>query len=702
MHFVYISDMRILVTGANGFIGRYVCGEAVRCGHDVHALLRPGKAYASYPAADAVFYGSLPYDVPAAAWDGVDCVIHLAASMRGESKAQAAAVTVAGTAYLLSEFKRRNPDGVFVFISTQSARETTPSTYGKSKFAAENLVRESGLQHVIIRPGLVVGGSGAGLFARMRGVVRKFPVLPLLGGGALVQPILVEDLAKAIINSLELDASQNYEFNLGDAQGVTLRELLQTVAQVDNGKNRIEIPVPVVLVKPFVRLFEACGIPFPISTDNLLGLESVERMDVGDAYEKLGITAPAIRELVVKSLHPEVLPQRGVAPLKMLIVGAGKIAIVHALDILHREGMALCGVVDTKPSQFKLFRSIGIRGPFFKNFARALRETTPDGVIICTPPAPRLPLVKQCLEAEIAVLVEKPMALTAESRVAMCELAGQYPHVPVHVGYMAAQHPHLDLVATKIAEHQLGRIYGFRAFALQAHIMSPKPVMWEMRKRSAGGGVVINYAGHLLAIIERVLGAPHAVQSRTWRVHSVDVEDCAEVALAYNGFAGRLVTSWSMPGYERPMYRLQIDCEHGTILFENSCTMLLRHGKAGEVLTQLDCAPSVGYNSAPDYTGGGFAREHKNFARAIVQAKAGEYNAPDVSNANTLPSRTGVTTAEAQRIETLIDNIYNATVGDPEDMAVERYGAAKDADHTMDALVARFDTMATLARGGNA
>lgn len=687
--------MRILITGANGFIGRQVCKAAAELGHKVNALIRCGNPSSGYPVADSVYYGQLPYNIPEGALDEVECVIHLAAATTGQNKVEAHAVNVEGTAYLLDMFKKKCPEGRFVFISTQSARENAAANYGKTKYLAEELVRESGMAHCIIRPGLVIGSAGRGLFHRMRRLVRKSPVVPLLAGGrALIQPVEVQVLAEAILKCVDLPLEKNLELNLGDPDGLTMKELLRMIVKAEIGKKRIEVPIPTLPVKIALRFAETLRIPMPISMDNILGLESVERMETRSSYEELGLVPEPVQEMVYKIMKPAPVTQSDTSPLKVLLVGAGKIGIVHALNLLMREGIALCGIVDKRSSAMGLYKTIGIRTKYFSNMDDAIQKCNPDCVMICTPASTHYALAKKCVEMKLPVLLEKPMGLSASEFDSFRELAVAAGAMPIHVGYMAAQHPHLDAAVTMLRNGELGKVLGFRGFALQSHIMASKPVSWEMKKASSGGGVIINYAGHLLAIIRRLFADPHSVECSAWKIYSVDVEDAAEMSFQYPAFQGRVIASWSIPGYDRPMYRLSVDCEHGSIVFDNTAVMLLRNGKMTEIRTQLDCSATVGYNSAPDYTGGAFAREHKNFARAVALWKSGKtVSDADVYNtAQSMPSRTPVTVMEATAVEQLIQSLYEAAQkhGGTNLLTVDRYVAAKDNDKRMDEILAEL------------
>jgi hypothetical protein len=91
-----------------------------------------------------------------------------------------------------------------------------------------------------------------------------------------------------------------------------------------------------------------------------------------------------------------------------------------------------------------------------------------------------------------------------------------------------------------------------------------------------------------------------------------------------------------------------IELEQGRLIITNFCAELQRNGKNVEVWTQRDF--DIGYNAAPDYTGGGFSVEHRNFLAAIRQSNGEQQVSEPRSNA--------VHIEEAAALEKLIFSIY--------------------------------------------
>ena len=91
----------------------------------------------------------------------------------------------------------------YLHMSALGADENGPSMYQRSKGAAERLVQQSSLDWTIFRPSVVFGQDDnfINMFAKLQKIA---PVLPLGGASAKFQPVYVEDVARAFVDSLAL------------------------------------------------------------------------------------------------------------------------------------------------------------------------------------------------------------------------------------------------------------------------------------------------------------------------------------------------------------------------------------------------------------------------------------------------------------------------------------------------------------------
>ena len=218
----------VAVTGAAGFIGRNLCARLVRAGLRVHALVRDPQTAppALDRAASRCFRADLPERFEREALAGARAVIHCAYATRETDPARARRVNEAGTRLVL-EASREAGVPCFAFLSSQSAREDATSYYGRSKLELERLLSPE--RDLIVRPGLVLGRGGAGLFERMCGWVRGARVVPLFGGGRQpLQTVLIDDLTEAILAAVARGLTGR--FTVAEPRPIELGSFLRQLA----------------------------------------------------------------------------------------------------------------------------------------------------------------------------------------------------------------------------------------------------------------------------------------------------------------------------------------------------------------------------------------------------------------------------------------------------------------------------------------
>ncbi|MGH3009929.1 MAG: complex I NDUFA9 subunit family protein [Gaiellaceae bacterium] len=237
--------MTVLVTGATGFIGPHVA-HALRAREEpVRALVRdPSRGTrltawgVELAAGDITDPASLR-----AACEGVDCVVHLVAIIKGAPQ-DFERVMSQGTRDLVSAAQDA---GVrrFVLASALGVDERTKDAvpYFAAKWEMERAVRDSGLEHVIFRPSFVFGRDGGVLPTFVR-LARFAPVTPIVGPGTQkLQPIWVEDLAQYYAHAVSEPAAAGRTFELGGPDAVTWNEFWERL-KLTLGVRRPSLHVP--------------------------------------------------------------------------------------------------------------------------------------------------------------------------------------------------------------------------------------------------------------------------------------------------------------------------------------------------------------------------------------------------------------------------------------------------------------------------
>jgi nucleoside-diphosphate-sugar epimerase len=207
--------MRVLVTGASGFLGTAVCAELVARRHEVSALVRrPGSA----PPATTAVPGELGDGEAlrrAMQTSRPECVFHLAAEIATQRDPRRVdEVNIEGTRRLLGACKELDSPR-FVFVSTvvtgdaggavldESSALPVETVYGHSKQVGEELVRESGLPSVIVRPSHVYGPGGWYAEEIVKRLKQPGRLVVVGSGRNWWDVVRVEDVAAACVDAAE-------------------------------------------------------------------------------------------------------------------------------------------------------------------------------------------------------------------------------------------------------------------------------------------------------------------------------------------------------------------------------------------------------------------------------------------------------------------------------------------------------------------
>ena len=255
--------MRVLVTGATGFVGRALVPALIAAGHEVAATVRQTAAPS---LVDGVTVHMVADIGPDTDWAGalrcVDAVVHLAgrahimSERAADPQAEFSRINAAGTECLA---RAAAAAGVkrFVLMSTVKVMggetrdapfcETdTPApedAYGASKLAAEQallaIAGESGLQPVILRPPLVYGPGVKGNVLSLLKLCRLAPPLPLAAIDNRRSLIFVGNLVDAVVVCLENPAAGGQTFFVRDGEDLSTPDLFRRVGHALNRPVRL-------------------------------------------------------------------------------------------------------------------------------------------------------------------------------------------------------------------------------------------------------------------------------------------------------------------------------------------------------------------------------------------------------------------------------------------------------------------------------
>ncbi len=303
------TDKIATVFGGSGFVGRYIVQRLAQAGWRVRVITRhPNRAgflrpYGSVGQID-ISKGDIRDEATLrSAITGADTVINCVGILNETRRAKFATIHATVPAKMA---RIAAGAGVAQFIHISALGTSKTSRYTQSKIAGETAVRKVFPKSVILRPSIVFGAEDQ-FFNRFARMAKILPVLPLVGGETLFQPVFVEDIARVAVQATDGRMSGIYE--LGGPTQVSFKDLIQQMLTITQRKNRI-FDIPFFIARMQATMFDMMQIgSFGIFTNTILTRDQVETLRVDN------IVLPRAKVKTFKDL--------GIAPTPLVAVLAG-------------------------------------------------------------------------------------------------------------------------------------------------------------------------------------------------------------------------------------------------------------------------------------------------------------------------------------------------------------------------------------------
>jgi uncharacterized protein YbjT (DUF2867 family) len=295
-----------LVTGGTGFVGPRIVHALREREQPVRALVRRPTERS---AATLASWGSelVQGDLGDAASlrravEGAEVVVHLV-SIRQGSDEDFRRVMDRGTRDLVAAAKEAGV-GRFVLMSALGTSEETKDLvpYYRSKWAMEQTVRGSGIEHVIFRPSFVFARDG-GILPTFRRLARVAPVTPIIGSGQQrIQPIWLDDVAAYFAAGVDKPEAANTTFELGGPDAVTWNEFWERLKRA-LGQRRPSVHVPTRLMRLNAFVTERLPGNIPLTRDLLTMLEHGDNVTTNDdAVQTFGLPLVPLDEQIRRAV----------------------------------------------------------------------------------------------------------------------------------------------------------------------------------------------------------------------------------------------------------------------------------------------------------------------------------------------------------------------------------------------------------------
>jgi uncharacterized protein YbjT (DUF2867 family) len=285
----------IVLFGGTGFIGRHLVQHLLGSGTAVRVVSRRadmrGMANGSGRSLRIVRADVLDEAAVLDAVWGADAVVNLVGVLTEGRKQTYRNLHVVGARHVARNAERQGVKRL-VHISALGVSPTSPAVSDRTKAEGERVVRAAFPQVTIVRPSLVFGKDDH-FFNAFSAMVRRSPVLPLIGGGKTrFQPVHVDDMATGILELLKrpYTAGKTYEF--GGPEVYSFRELLELLLTSLERRKRL-LPIPFGLAQLQAAFLEL--LPNPPLTRDQVRLLKTDKVISG--------TQPTLTDLGVRPRH---------------------------------------------------------------------------------------------------------------------------------------------------------------------------------------------------------------------------------------------------------------------------------------------------------------------------------------------------------------------------------------------------------------
>jgi NADH dehydrogenase len=290
--------MRVLVTGATGFLGRRIVHALLQREMEVRCLVHtPGKEDVLGDAKVDICYGDVT-DVASlkAAMYQVDTVVHLAAIIQEDRGLTFEGVNVQGTRNIAAVSRERGVEHL-VHVSVNGVRNNKSYRFLHSRWLAEQEVITSGLPFTIVR--------SAALFGNGDEFINTFCALLLVSpicaypnlGGRTFRPLAVDDAAYCIAQTAGDDAVLEKIVELAGPEALTVKQVVDLICRA-RGLRRFKVPFPRGLIRRALQPIEAIRLSIPVTTHRLDALTFDHLTDANSVEDLFKIQAKRMADSV--------------------------------------------------------------------------------------------------------------------------------------------------------------------------------------------------------------------------------------------------------------------------------------------------------------------------------------------------------------------------------------------------------------------
>ncbi|MDP3920117.1 MAG: NAD-dependent epimerase/dehydratase family protein [Candidatus Omnitrophota bacterium] len=285
----------IAITGATGFIGVHLIKALQERGVAFRCLVRANSTRVSQVKALTEHVVQVDYSRPETlrkAFTGCDVLVHALGLING-SEEELREANIECPRRVFEAATKASVERVVFISSVAALRRHGP--YGVTKSEGEDVLRSSGIPYIILRPAYVYGVGDENNTALMLRTLKRFPVIPVLGGGQFrLQPVYVDDVCDLIVQALRCK-TWNRAYTVAGPEQITLWSMLKLLAG-GLGVSRLLVPIPLKPVQALMRFYLRFFPETKLPAKQILELDKHEAFDISETQSNFNFKPRPFRE----------------------------------------------------------------------------------------------------------------------------------------------------------------------------------------------------------------------------------------------------------------------------------------------------------------------------------------------------------------------------------------------------------------------
>ena len=268
------------ILGGGGFIGRYLVRNLTkknyRCNISTRKAFQKGylKTQATPGAIELIDWNPDNFSELKEAIKNSDIVINLIGILY-ETRKQKFHNIHTDIPEAIAKICSESDVKKFIHVSAIGASENSKSLYQKSKYQGELKALSKFKNTVIIRPSVVCGTEDN--FTNLFSKLSMLPVIPIVGINYKFQPVLVNDVVDAIVQSIEVKNNEGKIYEIGGPKIISFGDMVKSILKTIN-KKRFVIPMPMPIAKIQSTITDLLPIPPILTKDQCIILSEADNV----------------------------------------------------------------------------------------------------------------------------------------------------------------------------------------------------------------------------------------------------------------------------------------------------------------------------------------------------------------------------------------------------------------------------------------